>query len=75
LPLGCIRIADRSLYFVGEEPTRRAAAALVGEYQESAYSFFAICRVLGLDLTKPPSTPDQLDWVIEFKGKESFAVA
>lgn len=61
--LGCIRTESEALYFRGEEPSQKAALLLLDEYDHSAYSFIALCRVLGLELAPPPEG-EAVDWTI-----------
>lgn len=69
MSLGCIRTDTEALYFRGEEPSQKAAALLLDEYDQSAYSFIALCRVLGLELSPPPATSTDVDWTIVLVGQ------
>ena len=71
MSLGCIKTEYKTLFFAGEEPTRRAASLLVGEYDESAYSFIALCRLLGLEIIPHPTDDVTLDWKIEWSDSNS----
>ena len=62
--LGCIKTESGALYFRGEQPTHRAATLLLDEYERSAYSFIALCRVLGIELAPPPTDRSEVDWTI-----------
>jgi len=67
--LGCIRTETEALYFRGEEPSQKAAALLLDEYDQSAYSFIALCRVLGLELSPPPTSPIDVEWTVVLVGQ------
>lgn len=65
--LGCIRTESEVLFFRGEQPTQRAALLLLDEYDKSAYSFIALCRVLGIELSPPPEDGTPVDWTIKIE--------